>query len=139
MEIQMNSPASAPSASGPFAVGTHTFEVRDPARDRLFSCDIWCPDEPGVWPLVLYSHHSRSNRRSATYLTTHLASRGYLVAALDHSEVVAPEVADNVQGFIANRVSDARLSSGDSRRFGRLSRRALVAARCGLVRKPVAG
>ena len=101
----MNSPASSP---GPFAVCTHTFEARDPARDRLFSCDIWCPDEPGAWPLVLYSHHSRGNRRSATYLTTHLASHGYLVAALDHSEVVAPEIAGNVQGFIANRVPDAR-------------------------------
>ena len=58
----MNSPASAPSAHGPFAVRTHTFE----GRDRLFSCDIWCPDEPGAWPLVLYSHHSRGSRRSAT-------------------------------------------------------------------------
>ncbi len=57
----MDSPAAAPSA-GPFAVCTHTFEARDPARDRLFPCDIWCPDEPGAWPLVLYSHHSRGNR-----------------------------------------------------------------------------
>ena len=97
----MNSPASAPSAPGPFAVRTHTFEARDPARDRLFPCDIWCPDEPGPWPLVLYSHHSRGNRRAATYLTMHLASHGYLVAALDHSEVVAPEIAGNVEAFIA--------------------------------------
>ncbi len=104
----MNSPASAPPAPGPFTVCTHTFEARDPARDRLFPCDIWCPVEPGAWPLVLYSHHSRGNRRSATYLTTHLASHGYLVAALDHSEVVAPEIAGNVHGFIANRVPDAR-------------------------------
>jgi dienelactone hydrolase len=104
----MNSPAAAPTAPGPFAVLTHTFEARDRARDRLFPCDIWCPDEPGVWPLVLYSHHSRGNRRSATYLTTHLASHGYLVAALDHSEVVAPEIAGNVESFLANRVPDAR-------------------------------
>ena len=104
----MNSPASVPSAPEPFAVRTHTFEARDPSRDRLFPCEIWCPDEPGVWPLILFSHHSRGNRRSATYLTTHLASHGYLVAALDHSEVVAPEIAGNVQGFIANRVPDAR-------------------------------
>jgi predicted dienelactone hydrolase len=104
----MKSPASAPAASGAFAVRTHTFEARDPARDRLFSCDIWCPGEPGAWPLVLYSHHSRGNRRAATYLATHLASHGYLVAALDHSEVIAPEIAGNVEGFIANRVPDAR-------------------------------
>jgi predicted dienelactone hydrolase len=104
----MNSPAPAPSASGPFAVRTQTFEARDPAGDRLFPCDIWRPDEPGAWPLVLYSHHSRGNRRAATYLTTHLARHGYLVAALDHSEVVDPEVAGDVQGFIANRVPDIR-------------------------------
>ena len=104
----MDSHASVPSAPEPFAVRTHTFEARDPSRDRLFPCEIWCPDEPGVWPLILFSHHSRGNRRSATYLTTHLASHGYLVAALDHSEVVAPEIAGNVQGFIANRVPDAR-------------------------------
>jgi hypothetical protein len=73
----MNSPASAPSVPGPFAVRTRTFEARDPARDRLFSCDIWCPDEPGAWPLVLYSHHSREPSLRP-YLTTHLASHGYL-------------------------------------------------------------
>jgi dienelactone hydrolase len=104
----MNNPTSAPSAPGPFAVRTHTFEARDAARDRLFPCDIWCPDEPGAWPLVLFSHHSHGNRRSATYLTTHLASHGYLVAALDHSEVVAPEITGNVQDLIGNRVPDAR-------------------------------
>jgi dienelactone hydrolase len=104
----MNNPTSALSAPGPFAVRTHTFEARDAARDRLFPCDIWCPDEPGAWPLVLFSHHSRGNRRSATYLTTHVARHGYLVAALDHSEVVAPEVFGNVQDLIGNRVPDAR-------------------------------
>ncbi len=104
----MNSSASAPSAFGPFAVRTLTFEARDRARDRRFPCDIWCPDELGVWPLVLYSHHSRGSRRAATYLTKHLASHGYIVAALDHSEVVAPEIAGNVEEFIANRVPDAR-------------------------------
>jgi predicted dienelactone hydrolase len=38
----------------------------------------------------------------------HLASHGLMVATLDHSEVVAPEVAGNVEGFTANRVLDAR-------------------------------
>ncbi len=104
----MNSPAAAPSAPGPFAIRAHTFEVRDAARDRRFPCDIWCPEEPGEWPLVLYSHHSRGNRRAASYLTTHLASHGYLVAALDHSEVVVPEIAGNVESFLANRVADVR-------------------------------
>jgi predicted dienelactone hydrolase len=107
-KFRMNSSASASSGPGPFDVCNHTFEARDPARDRLFPCDVWWPDEAGAWPLVLYSHHSGGNRRSATYLTTHLASHGYIVAALDHSEVVAPETGSNVEGLIANRVPDAR-------------------------------
>ena len=104
----MNSPALAPSAPGPFAVRTYTFEARDSARNRLFPCEIWCPDKTGACPLVLYSHHSGGNRRSATYLSTPLASHGYLVAALDHSEVIVPEIAGNLRDLIANRVPDAR-------------------------------
>jgi len=49
--------------------------------------------EPGTFPLVIFSHHSGGHRRCATFLCTHLASHGYAVAALDHSEVVAPELA----------------------------------------------
>ena len=84
-----------------------------------------------MYPLVVYSHHSRGHRRAATYLCTHLASHGYLVAALDHSEVVAPELAPTsgetaaqrtarVAAWIANRVPDIRflldrLLGGDAR------------------------
>ena len=48
---------------------------------------------PGTYPLILYSHHSGGERRRASFLCTHLASHGYVVAALDHSEVIAPELA----------------------------------------------
>jgi dienelactone hydrolase len=75
--------------------------------------------EPGTRPLVIYSHPSAGNRRSATFLTTHLSSHGYLVAALDHSEQLAPELkptegeseahrAERIAGWIANRVPDIR-------------------------------
>src|SRR5579871_5519930 len=47
---------------------------------------------PGAYPLVLFSHPSGAHRRAATFLCTHLASHGYVVAALDHSEVSAPEL-----------------------------------------------
>ena len=67
----------------------------------------------------MYSHYSGGNRRVATFLTTHLASHGYVVAALDHSEVAsarmqprdgdtAEERAARVQGWIDNRVPDIR-------------------------------
>jgi len=73
--------------------------------------------EPGPYPLILFSHSSGGNRLQSTFLCTHLASHGYFVAALDHSEMVAPELArkDNesveqkaarVEAWIENRVPD---------------------------------
>jgi dienelactone hydrolase len=47
----------------------------------------------GTYPLVIFSHHSSGHRRAATFLCTHLCSHGYIVAALDHSEVIAPGLA----------------------------------------------
>jgi len=49
--------------------------------------------EPGTYPLIIFSHHSGGHRRAASFLCTHLSSHGYVVAALDHSEVVAAELA----------------------------------------------
>jgi predicted dienelactone hydrolase len=74
----------------------------------------------GTWPLIAFSHPSLVHRRSATYLCTHLASHGYVVAALDHSEVVAQELAlregateeemkARVDGIISSRVPDIRV------------------------------
>jgi len=81
--------------------------VRDAAR------------RPGSYPLILFSHASGGSRRQSTFLCTHLSSHGYLVAALDHSEVVAPELARKegetaerksarAEAWIANRVPDIR-------------------------------
>jgi predicted dienelactone hydrolase len=127
-----------PFASGRFPVGVRTIHAPDPARDRVFPCEIWYPahtgdpDLPagpaeardaaprrGAYPLVVFSHHSGGHRRSATFLCTHLASHGYVVAALDHSEVVAPELggrdgktaaerAVRIDAVIASRVPDVR-------------------------------
>lgn len=47
----------------------------------------------GDYPLIVFSHSSGSDRRGVSYLCTHLASHGYRVAALDHSERIAPELA----------------------------------------------
>ena len=73
----------------------------------------------GTYPLIIFSHHSGGHRRTSTFLCTHLSSHGYIVAALDHSEVVAPELArpqnetdeqKNLrwQAVIESRVPDAR-------------------------------
>jgi predicted dienelactone hydrolase len=74
---------------------------------------------PGTFPLIIFSHHSGGHRRCATFLCTHLASHGYAVAALDHSEVVAPELARREgetqeqraargDAVVASRVPDVR-------------------------------
>jgi predicted dienelactone hydrolase len=74
---------------------------------------------PGTYPLIIFSHSSGGNRLQSTVLCTHLSSHGYLVAALDHSEVVAAELARKVgetdeqkaarwEALIANRVPDIR-------------------------------
>jgi dienelactone hydrolase len=73
----------------------------------------------GIFPLIIFSHYSGGHRRASTFLCTHLASHGYVVAALDHSEGIAPELARREgeteeqrkarwQAVIASRVPDVR-------------------------------
>jgi dienelactone hydrolase len=40
--------------------------------------------QPGAYPLVLFSHGFGGHRRQSTFFCTHLASHGYVVAAVDH-------------------------------------------------------
>jgi predicted dienelactone hydrolase len=74
---------------------------------------------PETYPLIIFSHSSGGNRRQSTFLCTHLSSHGYLVAALDHSDVIAAELAGKegeareqktarIESWIANRVPDIR-------------------------------
>ncbi|MGA2146619.1 MAG: hypothetical protein ABSH49_16825 [Bryobacteraceae bacterium] len=75
--------------------------------------------QAGTFPLILFSHSSGGRRRQSTFLCTHLSSHGHVVAAMDHSEVVAPELgrrdgetgeqkAARAEAWIANRVPDIR-------------------------------
>ena len=43
------------------------------------------PPLPGPHPLIVFSHGNSGFRRQSTFLTTHLASRGFVVAAPDHT------------------------------------------------------
>lgn len=125
MHSTVSSPRSRTSAydpfgRGPFPFGVRTVEALDAARNRLFPCEIWSPESAeGNHPVILYSHHSGGGRRAASYLCDHLASHGYVVAALDHSEVVAEELkgkegetseqlSARADAWIANRVPDVR-------------------------------
>jgi dienelactone hydrolase len=115
----MDSCGYDPFARGPFPVGVRLFEVDDLARERRLPAEIRYPGRPGPYPLVVYSPHSGGHRRSATFLTTHLASHGYAVATVDHSEVVVPELARRgeetdaqraarIAAIVASRVPDLR-------------------------------
>jgi dienelactone hydrolase len=78
--------------------------------------------EPGRYPLVLFSHTSHGHRRQSSFLCTHLASHGYVVAAVDHAgnafaDAVArvsdpprspEERAAYVRQIVADRVPDLR-------------------------------
>jgi predicted dienelactone hydrolase len=129
-----------PFIRGRFPVGVHTIQALDTVRNRVFPCEIWypaaaeyagqdvaaasqdvrdAPAQPGTYPLVVFSHSSGGRRRQSTFLCTHLSSHGYVVAALDHSETIAAELARKdgetgeqktarIEAWIANRVPDIR-------------------------------
>jgi predicted dienelactone hydrolase len=113
------------------AAARHAGEDNDPAtQDRFVVAGRDAPRsqmavrdataEAGTYPLVVYSHGSAAGgRRMATFLCTHLASHGYVVAAPDHFELVATELAPTAdeteerrkaraQAWIGNRVPDIR-------------------------------
>ena len=113
-------PAAARNAGRDLAPETQdVFPVppRDTPRSQTAVRDAAA--EPGTWPLIAFSHSSGGGRRQSTFLCTHLSSHGYVVAALDHSEVVAAELASRdgetneqktarQEAWMANRVPDIR-------------------------------
>jgi dienelactone hydrolase len=113
-------PATAQHAGQDIAPGTQDFFTVpscDTPRSQMAVRNAAA--QPGTYPLIIYSHPSGGHRRAATFLCTHLSSHGYVVAAVDHSEVVAAELArrdgetaeqktTRVEAVIANRVPDLR-------------------------------
>jgi dienelactone hydrolase len=147
MLAEMSSSGYDPFSRGRFGVGSASLEAVDGSRGRTFPVEIWFPAEaPGPLPLVIFSHHSGGGRLGATYLCMHLASHGYVVAAMDHSEVVAPEFgsragesaaerAARIDAVISARVPDVRFLLDyllDGRASRELAGRELDAGRIGL-------
>jgi dienelactone hydrolase len=111
-------PAAAQHAGQDIASGTQDiFTVPSRAAQQSQMAVRNATAEPGTYPLIIFSHSSGGNRRQSTFLCTHLSSHGYVVAALDHSDVVAAELAGKngetaeqktarVEAWIANRVPD---------------------------------
>ena len=84
-----------PTKPGRFAVGVATVEAIDLARQRFLPTEIWYPaktagrDVPPIkkFPLIMMAHGFCGSRLNYEYLTTHLASHGFVVAAPDFTGV----------------------------------------------------
>jgi len=86
------------SAPGPYAVTRRTVTLVDTSRPtmpndeypgaptRRLVTELWHPSSPGgaLLPVVVHSHGYLDNRVGEAYLTEHLASHGYVVAAPDY-------------------------------------------------------
>ena len=60
--------------------------ARDIANPTLWQAAVRdAAVQPGSYPLIAYSHSSPGHRRQATFFCSHLASHGYVVAAVDHA------------------------------------------------------
>lgn len=82
---------------GPLPVVRRTLTMVDPTRstpangtyggapDRTLVTEVWAPSSSGTapYPLIVFSHGFGGSRGGQAYLTEHLASHGYVVAALD--------------------------------------------------------
>ena len=113
-------PAAAQHAGHDIAPGTQDFFTVPPGDTPRSQMAVRnAAARPGTYPPIVFSHHSGGPRRMATFLCTHLSSHGYVVAALDHSEVVATELARRdgetdeqktarADAVIASRVPDVR-------------------------------
>lgn len=113
-------PAAARHAGHDFASATQdTFTIPSGGASRSQLAVRNAVAAPGTYPLIAFSHSSGGNRQQSTFLCTHLCSHGYMVAALDHSEIVAAELSrkpeeteqqktSRVAAWIANRVPDIR-------------------------------
>ncbi len=88
-----------PVPGGSLLAGSATISIPDRA---LRDAD---PVAIGSFPLVIVSHGYPGSRYFLSYLTSNLASKGYVVAAIDHTD----SVFDNLKGFestLLNRSTD---------------------------------
>ena len=103
--------ARAPDAAGRFAVGSTTVTVLDVSRaGRTLVTEVWYPAEAagrdtqlrrGLFPLVLLAHGFCGSRTNYEYLSSHLASWGFLVAAPDFPDVFAGDCGRPARGVPA--------------------------------------
>ncbi|MEX2236820.1 MAG: dienelactone hydrolase family protein [Dehalococcoidia bacterium] len=105
--VEIDPPADPPEDEGPYRVGvTVTQYLKTSVTtgvERTLEVVVWYPtdivsaaddflvgirDAPGSvdapFPLVIFSHGSGGNTLQSTFLTTHVASHGFVVASVSH-------------------------------------------------------
>ena len=95
-DLPAGSASEARVAPGPYAIESEDFRLVDPTRpsmatgdfagtdNRILEVTVWSPvglESPA--PLLVYGHGFSGNRTEMIFLHEHLASHGYIVAALD--------------------------------------------------------
>ncbi|MEG4030605.1 MULTISPECIES: alpha/beta hydrolase [unclassified Microcoleus] len=74
-----------PTQPGPNLVQVRALDLNDSARNRLIPVDVyWSEAATADKPTIVFSHGLGSVRTDLRYLAEHLASHGYVVAALEH-------------------------------------------------------
>ena len=125
-------PAALPSDQpGPYAVGATTIEGLDPDRGKWMVMEVWYPAAPApdatfepypdlnlasdayrdpAWdlrgapyPVVAFSHGFGGIRFQSTYLTTWLASHGFVVIAPDHENNTLLDLNINLAAQVASQ------------------------------------
>ncbi|MCW5315754.1 alpha/beta hydrolase [Nostoc sp. KVJ3] len=88
-----------PSQPGMAQVKVLNLSLNDQKRDRKIPVDIyWSTAATPDKPLIVFSHGFASVRTDLRYLAEHLASHGYVVAALEHPGSNATNVDSALQG-----------------------------------------
>lgn len=77
--------------TGPYTAAARDLTFVDESRDgRELAMTLWVPGDPaggGVpYPVVLYSHGYGGHRKESAGLASHLASHGFVVAAVEHGD-----------------------------------------------------
>lgn len=141
--LATSNPAPLPAASdsarrladGPLPVARLPLDLTDRSRPteangdfpgapaRQLQGHLWYPTEGGPYPLLIYSHGFTSNHRNGAYLAEHLASHGFVVAAVNHplthwGAPGGPRVADVVNqpgdvSFLIDRLVARSDDAGD--------------------------
>ena len=81
-----------PAKPGKLPVGVTTIQSIDTVRERILTVELWYPAKTAgrdavprkqPYPLIMVAHGFCGSRLNYEYLTTHLASHGFVVAAPD--------------------------------------------------------